>query len=164
LHKVGFYEKSRLAGAGTADYQNILVPGRLGVFGPVVHGEPFRLRQQNVVVKVGVDVRGNVFGRPPTGAAVFLALAVFLGVLAFAVHHEPQGGGTGDADQQVKRVEAGGGVCKGRRTTVHEVQQLFRQVHACRQPVCLPQFPEQVNENQVREIGEDQFFLLLVSQ
>src|SRR5699024_8597396 len=106
----------------------------------------------------GVDVRGNLFGRPPTGAAVFLALAVFLGVLAFAVHHEPQGGGTGDADQQVKSVEAGGGVCKGRRTTVHEVQQLFRQVHACRQPVCLPQFPEQVNENQVREIGEDQFF------
>ena len=65
LHKVGFYEKSRLAAAGTADYQNILVPGRLGVFGPVVHGEPFRLRQQNVVVKVGVDVRSNVFGRPP---------------------------------------------------------------------------------------------------
>ena len=33
-----------------------------------------------------------------------------------------------------------------------------RQVHACRQPVCLPQLPEQVNENQVREIGQDQLF------
>ena len=81
-HKVGLHKKSRLAGAGTADYQNIFISRGFGVFGPVVHGEPFRLRQQNVVVKVGVDVRGNIFGRPPTGAAVFLALAVFLGVLA----------------------------------------------------------------------------------
>ena len=65
MHEVGFHKKSRLAAAGTADHQNILISRGFGVFGPVVHGEPFRLRQQNVVVKVGVDVRGNIFGRPP---------------------------------------------------------------------------------------------------
>ena len=65
LHEVWFNEEPCLAGAGTADYQNIFIPRGFGVFGPVVHGEPFRLRQQNVVVKVGVDVRGNIFGRPP---------------------------------------------------------------------------------------------------
>ena len=160
MHEVGLHEKSCLAAAGAADYQHVLIPGGLGVFGPVVHGEPFRLGQEDVVVKVGVDIGGYILGAAPSGRAVFLALAVFLGVLALAVHHQPQGGGTGDADQQVKGVDAGGGVGKCRRTAVHEVQQLFGQVHACRQPVCLPQLPEQVNENQVREIGQDELFYL----
>ena len=160
MHKVGFYKKSRLAGAGTADYQHIFISRRFRVFRTVIHRQPFRLRQQNVIVKIGVDVRRNILGRPPTGAAVFLAFAVFLGIFPLEIHHQPQGSGTGNADQQVKGVDAGGSIGKGRRTAVHEMQQLFRQVHACRQPVCLPQLPEQVNENQVREIGQDQLFYL----
>ena len=58
----------------------------LGVFGAVVHGEAFRLGQENVVIKHRVDVRGDIFGAAPTGTAVFYAFAVFLGVLALAVH------------------------------------------------------------------------------
>ena len=125
MHEVGLHEKSCLAAAGTADHQHVFVPGRLGVFGPVVHGEAFRLRQENVVIENRVDVRGYIFGAAPPGAAVFLPLAVFLGVLAFAVHHQPQGGGTGDADQQVKAVEAGGRIFKGCRKSARKVQQLF---------------------------------------
>ena len=70
--------------------QHIFVPGGLGVFGPVVHGEAFRLGQEDVVVKHRVDVRGYIFGASPTGAAVLDAPAVFLGVLVLAVHYQPQ--------------------------------------------------------------------------
>ena len=65
MHEVGLHEKSCLAAAGTADYQHVFIPGRLGVFGPVVHGEAFRLRQENVVIENRVDVRGYIFGAAP---------------------------------------------------------------------------------------------------
>lgn len=58
-------EEPRLAAAGTADHQHIFVPGGLGVFGPVVHGEAFRLGQEDVVVKHRVDVRGYIFRPAP---------------------------------------------------------------------------------------------------
>ena len=39
--------------------------------GPPGHGQAFSLGQQDVVFKLGVDVRGNVFGGAPPGRAVF---------------------------------------------------------------------------------------------
>ena len=65
LHEVGLNKKSRFAAAGTADHQHIFVPGGLGVFGPAVHRQPFGLREQDVVFKYGVDIRGYVFWPAP---------------------------------------------------------------------------------------------------
>ena len=62
---VWLHEEPGLAGAGTADHQNIFVSCSFGVFRPVVHGEPFRLCQQNVVVKIGVDIGGYILGAAP---------------------------------------------------------------------------------------------------
>ena len=61
----------------------------------------------------------------PSGAAILHTFAVFLGVLAFAVHHKPQRRSTSDADQQVSGVEAGGGTFKGRRAAIRKVQELL---------------------------------------
>ena len=113
MHEVGLDIEAGLAAAGAADHQHILVPGRLGVFWPPGHGQAFGLGQQDVVFKLGVDVRGNVFGSAPSGRTVFLALAVLLGVLAFAVHDEPDSHRPGNAHAQVKRMQAGQRVCKG---------------------------------------------------
>ena len=113
LHEIGLDVKPRLATAGAADHQHILVPGRLGVFWPPGHGQAFGLGQQDVVFKLGVDVGGNVFGGAPPGRTVFLALAVLLGVLALAVHDEPDSHRTNNAHAQVKRMQAGQRVCKG---------------------------------------------------
>ena len=113
MHEVGLDIEAGLAAAGAADHQHILVPGRLGVFGPPGHGQAFGLGQQDVVFKLGVDVRGNVLGGTPSGRAVFFALAVFLGVLAFAVHDEPDSHRPDNAHAQVKRMQAGQRVCKG---------------------------------------------------
>ena len=65
LHEVRFYKEPGLAGAGTADYQNIFISCGFGVFRPVVHRQPFRLCQQNVVVKIGVDIGGYILGAAP---------------------------------------------------------------------------------------------------
>ena len=65
MHEVGLHIEAGFAAAGAADHQHILVPGRLGVFGPPGHGQAFGLGQQDVVFKLGVDVRGNVFGGAP---------------------------------------------------------------------------------------------------
>ena len=107
MHEVGLHIEAGLAAARAADYQHILVPGRLGVFGPPGHGQAFGLGQQDVVFKLGVDVRGNVFGGAPSGRAVFLAFAVLLGVLALAVHDEPDSHHTNNANAEVKRMQAG---------------------------------------------------------
>ena len=65
MHKVRLYEEPGLVGAGTADYKDVLVSCGLGVFRPVVHRQPFRLCQQNVVVKIGVDIGGYILGAAP---------------------------------------------------------------------------------------------------
>jgi len=107
LHEVGLDIEASLAAAGAADHQHILVPGRLGVFGPPSHGQAFGLGQQDVVFKLGVDVRGNVFGGAPPGRAVFFALAILLGVLALAVYDEPDSHRSNNAHAQIKRMQAG---------------------------------------------------------
>ena len=113
MHEVGLHIEAGLAAAGAADHKHIFVPGRLGVFGPPGHGQAFGLGQQDVVFKLGVDVRGNVFGGAPPGRTVFLTLAVLLGVLALAVHDEPDSHRPGKAYAEVKRVQAGQRACKG---------------------------------------------------
>lgn len=65
MHEVGLHIEAGLAAAGAADHQHILVPGRLGVFGPPGHGQAFGLGQKDVVFKLGVDVGGDVLGGAP---------------------------------------------------------------------------------------------------
>ena len=62
LEQLGLNEEPRLTGTGAADDQHVFVPGRLGVFGTPGHGKPFRLGQQDIVFKLGVDVGRNILG------------------------------------------------------------------------------------------------------
>ena len=158
MHEVGLDVKPRLATAGAANHQHILVPGRLGVFGPPGHGQAFGLGQQDVVFKLGVDVGGNILGGAPPGRAVFFTLAVLLGVLALAVHNETDSHRPNNAHTQVKRVQPGQRACKGGGDAARQVEQLGRSIHARRQTVCLPAFGEQVHEQQIRQIQHQQLF------
>ena len=65
LHEVGFQPKSRFAAAGTTDDEHVFVPCGLGVFGSVVHGEPLRLGQDDVVFKGRIDIGLDVRSRSP---------------------------------------------------------------------------------------------------
>ena len=80
----------------------------------------------------------------PPGRAVFLTIAVLLGILALAVHDEPDSYRANDTHAQVKRMQAG--------------QQLCRSIRARRQTVRLPAFGEQVHEQQIRQIQHQQLF------
>ena len=65
LHQVGLHEKARLAAAGTADDKDIFIPGVLRLLWAAVHGQPLRLRQNDVVLKYRVDVGLDVLRRCP---------------------------------------------------------------------------------------------------
>ena len=56
LHEVGLDEKPRLAAAGAAHHQYVLVPRRFRVLGSAVHGQPLRLGENDVVGKGGVYI------------------------------------------------------------------------------------------------------------
>ena len=60
LHDIWLAEKPCLAAARAADDKNILVSRVLRVFGAVGHHQPFRLRQQHIVVKDGINERLDV--------------------------------------------------------------------------------------------------------
>ena len=107
LHELRLHKEPRFTGAGTADDQHVFVPGCLGVLGPAVHRQPLRLGQNDVVPEVRVHIRFNVLRRSPAGGAVFRVLAELLGVFAPDIHNHPHDDRTGDADEQVNRVEAG---------------------------------------------------------
>ena len=54
-----------LAAAGTADYKNVLVAGIFRLLRAAVHGESFRLREGDIVLKYRVCVRLYVLGVSP---------------------------------------------------------------------------------------------------
>ena len=60
LHDVRLAEKPCFAAARAADNKNILISRVLRIFGAVGHHQPFRLRQQHIVVKDGINERLDV--------------------------------------------------------------------------------------------------------
>ena len=71
LHEVGFEPKPRLAGAGTAYNQDVFVPCVFGIRRSAVEGQRFGLRQDDVVFRLGVDIRLYIFFITPSGRTVF---------------------------------------------------------------------------------------------
>ena len=107
---------------------------------------------------VAENERTNIRQRQASGRAVFLALAVLLGVLALAVHDEPDSHRTNNANAEVKQMQAGQRVCKGGGDAARQVEQLCRSICARRKTVRLPAFGKQVHEQQVRQIQHQQLF------
>lgn len=81
-----------------ANDKDVFIPRILGAFGSAVHGKPFCLGQQDVVVKFRVYVRLNVLCISPAGRAILYAFTVLLGVLAFEIHQKPDNDCPGNAD------------------------------------------------------------------
>ena len=49
-----------LSAAGTANDQNVFIPGILGFLGTARHGEAFCLGENDVILECGVDIGGDV--------------------------------------------------------------------------------------------------------
>ena len=65
LHKIRLDEKASLAAAGAAYHQHIFVSSCSGILGAIVHGQTFRLGQENIFGEHRVDIGRDVFLRSP---------------------------------------------------------------------------------------------------
>ena len=79
MHQVGFQPERGLTGTGAADDKHILITGGFGICGPVVHGQTFRLGENDVVGKHRVNVGLDVLRCTPPGGTVFHVFAELLG-------------------------------------------------------------------------------------
>ena len=78
----------------------------LGSLGAAVHGQPFRLRQQDVIFENGVDKRLDVLARSPARRAILTSFAELLRVLAFLrIHGKPEQQPGKQTDEQIGRME-----------------------------------------------------------
>ena len=67
LHEVGLHEEAGLAGTGTADDKDILVSRVLWLLRSAVHRQPLSLGEYDIVGKVIIHVRPDVFRPASTG-------------------------------------------------------------------------------------------------
>ena len=66
LHQVGLHEEAGLAGTGTTDDKDVLIPRVLRLFRSAVHGQPLGLGEDDIVGEVIIHVRPDVFRSSPT--------------------------------------------------------------------------------------------------
>ena len=161
LEQVGLDKEPRLAAAGTADDQNILIPSVLGFLGTARHGDPFRLGEEDVLEEVRVCVGGDVGRGAPAGTPVLDASAVFLRVLALGVDRQPDQHRAGGAHAQVQQMEAGRQAGKGRRKALPDVEQLLRGVHPRGEPHALAELVKQIHEDEIWEVEDELLFQLV---
>ncbi len=66
LEERGFTEEPGFAAAGTADDQDIFIPGVFGLFRTARHRDPLRLRHGDVIEKILIHVGSAVQRRCPS--------------------------------------------------------------------------------------------------
>lgn len=115
LQKGRLTEEPCLAAAGTADDQNVLVPGILGIFRPACHGDALCLCHGDILEEIRVHIGGYVCGCAPSGTAIFHAVPVLLLILPPNRHSQPQEHPRGNAPEDIHRLDAGQRIGKGSR-------------------------------------------------
>ena len=158
MEQIGLQPKAGLARTAAADDQDIFVPRRFRVFGAAVHRQPLRLRENDVVLKCGIDVGLDVLGGSPTGAAVLQIFAEFLCVFALDIDRQPNGDGGSNAHAQVNEMKAGDKGVERRVQAGHNVQELRRSVRTGSQPHRLADLGGQQRDEHIRNIGKDELF------
>ena len=94
-------EKPGFTGTGAADYQHILISCVARVFWAVRHHQPFRLRQDHIVLKYRVFKGSNILMCTPTGASVLHIFPKFLGIFALYIHDYAENDRNGNADEKI---------------------------------------------------------------
>ena len=89
LHKLRFYIKSSLTATRSTYHYNILVSGVLRFLWSTVHGQTFRLCQQNIILKNRINKRCYILFISPPGRTIFLPLAKLLSILSLEIYHCP---------------------------------------------------------------------------
>src|SRR5699024_11686088 len=88
-------------------YDHVFIPGILWQLRTAVHGEPLRLRQEDIILKDRINERGNIFRRSPPGGAVLHALPIFLRIFASDVNYRFHQQSAHHANTEILWMEAG---------------------------------------------------------
>ena len=90
LHELRFYIETCLAAPASPDDDYVLIPCILWLFRSARHHQPFRLCQQDIVLKYRIHVWLDILGSPPPCRTVFHAMPELLGIFGFEIHRQPQ--------------------------------------------------------------------------
>src|SRR5699024_7037067 len=151
---------SDLSAAAAADHDDVLISRVLRLLRAAVHGKPFRLRQNDVVLEIRVYVGLYIFGVSPSGRAVLRALAVFLRVFPFDIDYQADNHRTDNADKQIQRVNARQGVFKGCGKSLCDIQYLCRNIRAGGKPHRLSDFIKEIDKEHIGDIRKYQLFVV----
>ena len=154
LKKLGREPEPGFARAGRSDDTGVEVAGIGRDLRAGVHGEKLRPGENDIVLKLWIDKRLDVFRPAPTGAAVFLIPAIFLGVLALEVDQQAKSHRTHKANEPVKGIKPRREIRKSHADGLHEPQQFFLEVRTSGQTVGRTHFQAGPADEQIRDIGE----------
>lgn len=113
--------------------------------------QTFRFGQQDILRKVRVDERLNIFCISPSGSTILRTTPVFPGILGFLVHDKPQQSAAGISHQQVKRMQAGQGIGKGFPDFKERPQNPIQHIAAGCHAVRLPQLGSHQADQDIRQ-------------
>ena len=105
LHQVGLQPEPRFTGTGSADDQNIFVPGVLWFGHSAFHGQAFCFCQDDVLPGIRVHKRDDICMLSPTSGTEFLVFAELFSILALNLYKHSQRDAEDSADQQIKRMK-----------------------------------------------------------
>ena len=154
-------EKPCFTAAAASDHKNVFVSPQsdrigaayLGLFRSARHCDTLGLRDGDIVEKILVHKRGDIRRSAPSGAAVLHTVAVFLCVLALEMYDQADNDRARNADQEVKKVEAGRKGGKGTCKSVPDGEYLCGEVCPRCQTEGLGYLVEGIHEQHIREVG-----------
>ena len=155
LHEIGFQPEAGLTGAASADNQHILVSCGFGIRRPIIHGQAFRLGEDDIVCEHRVNIGRYISLGAPTGGAVFHVLPEFLCVLALDVDRQSNGQGNQNTNTQVNGMETGHRRFKRQHQPLHDVQCFPGKVGSGSQPYSLTDLGSKQGDEHIGNVGKE---------
>ena len=163
LEEGRLYEKPGFTAAAATDYKDVFIPGILWVLRTTAHCQPFRLRQNDVVIRVLIDIWLDIRGRSPSGRAVFHSLPEFLGILLLHVDKAAGNKRTCETHKKILRMQARQRVLKCSLEVGEYKQQFFPGQGSLCYMVEPTNFIDEIPNDEIRE-AEDQMLFDVVPQ
>ena len=155
LHEIGCQPEAGRTGAASADNQHILVSCGFGIRRPIIHGQAFRLGEDEIVCEHRVNIGLYVSLGAPTGGAVFHVLPEFLCVLALDVDRQSNGQGNQNTNTQVNGMETGHRRFKRQHQPLHDVQCFPGKVGSGSQPYSLTDLGSKQGDEHIGNVGKE---------
>ena len=128
MEQVRLQPEAGLTGATTTDNKNILIPSGFGIGRPVIHGQTFCLREDDVIFKHRINIGLDVLCCTPPGRTILQILTELLGILTLHIDSQSNRGCNGDADAEIDWMEAGRDGCESCHQALHEVHDFTGQI------------------------------------